>query len=167
MSGNGYSSMTLTFGCGSYPASLDRQKALNRRSRSTQPPGTSFNHRGQGRWRCGRLQKEPTRHIAAEPYIEDIYGHRCHMKAISITGCVMEEVEVWRKSSAPVVLSICFRRLHLAICCARSMASSRWPPMSCLLCDVNGCKDVLGLSDQRDGRGMPDADLRRAGGLGR
>ena len=25
------------------------------------------------------------------------------------------------------------------------MASSRWPSMSCLLYDVNGCKDVLGL----------------------
>ena len=48
------------------------------------------------------------------------------------------------ESSAPVVLSICFRRLHLRIA-----AHGVWRPAGAvyvmLAYDVNGCKDVLGL----------------------
>ena len=49
------------------------------------------------------------------------------------------------ESSAPVVLSICFRRLHLRIAAHGVWRVQQVAVYVMLAYDVNGCKDVLGL----------------------
>ena len=82
------------------------------------------------------------RDIAAT--IEDICGQMSSRTISTITGCVMEGRGMAESSSAPVVLSICFRRLHLRIA-AHGYGVQQVAVYVMPRCSVNGCKDVASL----------------------
>ena len=84
------------------------------------------------------------RDIAAT--IEDIYGFQMSHEQIStITGRGHGRGRGMAESSAPVVLSICFRRLHLRIVSISEYGVQQVAVWRHACYDVNGCKDVLGL----------------------
>ena len=131
---NGYSSKTpAPLWARVLSASLDRQYTFE--PQIITYPARRFVHRGQGTGDVC-LWHEPTRHRCKPSKTSTA---RCHTTDSTITGCVMEEVEAWRNRPPSRSIHL-LRRLGLAGRCARSTASSRWPPMSCLPHDVNGCK---------------------------
>ena len=110
---NGYSSKTLKTSLGEVPIRVPRDR------QSTFEPQIIKKHQRDVSSIEGKVLALSQRDIAAT--IEDIYGFQMSLNRSPPSQARHGRGRGMAESSAPVVLSICFRRLHLR------MASSRWP----------------------------------------
>ena len=124
---NGYSSKTLKTSLGEVPIRVPRDR------QSTFEPQIIKKHQRdvssiEGKVLAMYARGMSQRDISAT--IEDIYGFQMSHEQIStITGQRHGRDRGMAESSAPVVLSICFRRLHLRI-----VAHGVWRPAGGRLC---------------------------------
>ena len=159
---NGYSSKTLKTSLGEVPIRVPRDR------QSTFEPQIIKKHQRdvssiEGKVLAMYARGMSQRDIAAT--IEDIYGFQMSHEQIStITGCVMK-----RSRHGGIVRSS--RSIHLLSStastyrCARSMASSRWPSMSCLPMTSTATRMSLASGSTRRRASMPGCRSSTSCGL--
>ena len=147
---NGYSSKTLKTSLGEVPIRVPRDR------QSTFEPQIIKKHQRDVSSIEGKVLAMYARGMSQRDIVSNSSktstASRCHMNRSPPSQVASwEEVEAWRivRSSRSIHL---LRRLHSRIVSGTSMASSRWPSMSCLLMTSTVGSDVLALINETESK---------------